>query len=85
MNYEYRNADPYRREMRTMVEAADDAADLRSQVPALKAYIALLEALVKQVKTAVAEHAISEAIGSIEDAIASLEVGANRVADECED
>ena len=81
----YRSADPYPRQSRAMVEALDDAADLRNQVPALKAYIAVLEALARQVRTAAAEDAIGDAVSSIEDAIAALQVGADRVVDNCED
>ena len=81
----YRSADPYPRQSMAMTEALDDAVDLRSQVPALKAFIAVLEALSRQVKTATAEDVLGEAIGCLEDAMAALEVGADKAVNDCDD
>ena len=55
----YRSADPYPWQSRALLKALDDAGDLRSQVPALKAYIAVRGSLAKQVRTAsVKQHLI---------------------------
>ena len=81
----YRSADPYPWQSRALLKALDDAGDLRSQVPALKAFIAVLEALSRQVKTATAEDVLGEAIGCLEDAMAALEVGADKAVNDCDD
>lgn len=81
----YSSADPYPRQSRAMTQALDDADDLRAPLAGLKTQIALLEALAKQVETAAAEDAIGEAIGHLEDAIAALQVGADRVVDDCDE
>ena len=81
----YRGADLYPRQSRAMVQALDNADDLKGQAPALTATIAVFEALSRQVKTAAAEDAISDAIGHLEDAIAALRAGADRVVDDCDE
>ena len=81
----YRSADPYPRQSRAMIEALDDADDLKSQLPALKAYVAVLEALSRQVRTSAAEGAISDAISHLEDAMGALGAGADKAVDDCED
>ena len=81
----YRGADPYPRQSRAMQVALDDADDLKAPLAGMRTHIALLEALSCQVQTAAAEDAIREAIGHIEDAIAALQVGADRVVDDCDE
>lgn len=81
----YRGADPYPKQSRAVVEALDDAEDLKGQIRMLKAHIAVLEALSRQVRTSAAGDALGNAVSSIEDAIASLQVGADKAVDDCED
>ena len=81
----YRSADPYPRQSRAMIQALDDADDLRGQIPVLTGHISVLEALVMQTKTNAADDAISEAIGHLQDAIAALRCGADKAVDDCDE
>jgi hypothetical protein len=81
----YRSADPYPRQTRSQLAAANDAADLRGPVAGLLIQIALLEALAKQVETGRAEDAISDAIEALQEAISALNVAADRVIDDAND
>lgn len=85
MGYKYRNGPAYAEVTTAQQIAEDDADDLRAPIQGMPTQIGLLEILVSQVATAIAEDALAAAIGHLEEAIGELQIAANRVVDECED